>query len=138
MTAKEYLSQAWRIQLRIESLREIMTSLRSAVEYAAPALSETPKSATLDVHKNENMLVCIMEYRERIRAEYKKLDEVMATITGIGDPVTQALIVKRYVHRKTWEEISREVNFSMTQVYRHHAAALEVVEKLIANGRGWE
>ena len=127
MTAKEYLSQAWKIRLRIESMAEILAFLKSATEYTTPALSDMPKSASINTSKNEDAIIRYMEYDARIQVECDKLRSVLTTIANLSDPVAQAILVKRYIENKTWDVISNETSISIRQAHRLHQYALDEI-----------
>ena len=131
MNAKEYLSGAWKIKLRIESMTEVLAFLRSAATYTTSQYSDTPGSATRNVHKNEDAIVRLMDFEERVRREQRKLNEVLILIANIADPTEQAVIVKRYVERKTWGDIASEIYVSEKTARNIHATALIGVEKTL-------
>jgi len=131
LSAREYLSGAWKIKLRIESMTRVLEFLQSAAEYTGPAYSDMPKSAARNIHKNEDAVIRVMEHKERIEAERRKLADVMDTIAGISDPAAQAVVVKHYIDRKTWARTAAEVFVSERQARRLHAAALAEVEQIL-------
>ena len=134
MTAKGYLSQAWSIKLRIESMTEMLEFLRSAAEYIPSQLSDMPHSATRNIHKNEDAIIRYVDFEKRIQAERDKLSDVMAAIENINDPAAQAVIVKRYIERKTWDNIAVETYVSLRQVHRLHQSVLDDLENRIKDG----
>ena len=70
MTVKEYLGQAYRIDQRINSKLEQVTSLRSLVTKAStPTFSDMPRSATRNIHSMENLIVKIMDMEREINAD---------------------------------------------------------------------
>ena len=56
LSAKEYLSQAYRIDQRINSKLEQVQSLRCLAEKATAALSDTPSGGTRNVHRMEDVI----------------------------------------------------------------------------------
>lgn len=133
MTAFQYLQQARCIPIQLNAMAEQLERLRSAAEYIAPRLSDMPKSATRNVRAGEDAIIRVMDFEERMKAQYEKLAEINETISAVADPILQALLVKRYVSGKSWALISSELSYSVAQVYRLHSAALEEVERLIAD-----
>jgi DNA-directed RNA polymerase specialized sigma subunit len=131
MTAKEYLSQAWRLKTRIENMAEILAFMKSSAEYPAHAFSDMPRPPQRNIYRNEDAIVRAMEYERRIEAERDKLSSAMNTITAIEDATAQAIVVKRYIDRKTWESIAVETYVSLRQVHRLHGQVLaEITAKL--------
>ena len=133
MTALQYLQQARSIPIQLNAMAEQLERLRSAAEYIAPRLSDMPKSATRNVRAGEDAIIRVMDFEERMKTQYEKLAEINETINSVTDPILQALLVKRYVSGKSWALISSELSYSAAQVYRLHSAALEEVERLIAD-----
>ena len=134
ISAKEYLSQAWQIKMRIENMTEIAAFMRSAAECPLTNLNDMPKPPR-NIHKNEDIIINILEYEERIKSEQKKLDGVMQTIAEINDPTSQAVIVKRYMERKTWTEIAAEIYASERHTRRVHEAVLAEIEQFLKSDR---
>jgi chromosome segregation ATPase len=133
VTALQYLQQARSIPIRLNAMAEQLERLRSAAEYVEPRLSDMPKSATRNVRANEDAIIRLMDYEERMKAQYGRLAEINETINAIDDPILHALLVKRYVSGKPWADVASELYYSEAQVYRLHASALEEVERLIAD-----
>ena len=131
MTAKEYLWQAWEIKQRIESMTGILAFLKSSAGYTTPAFTDMPQSKVRNIHKSEDAIIRAMEYEDRIQTERDKLAGIMDTISRINDPTAQAIVVKRYIDRKAWDEIAGETYISMRQVHRLHRGVLdEITESL--------
>ena len=133
VTALQYLQQARSIPIRLNAMAEQLERLKSAAEYVAPQLSDMPKSTTRNVRANEDAIIRLMDYEERMKAQYGRLAEINEMINAVADPILHALLVKRYISGKPWAVISSELYYSEAQVYRLHSAALEEVERLIAN-----
>ena len=56
MTAKEYLTQAYRIDQRINSKLEQVSSLRDLSTKATSTFSDVPPSGTRNVHRMEDVI----------------------------------------------------------------------------------
>ncbi len=133
MTAQQYLQQARSIQIRLSAMAEQLERLRSAAEYMAPLLSDMPKSSTRNIRASEDAVIRVMDFEERMKAQYDELAKINETINAVDDPILHTLLVKRYISGKSWAAISRELYYSEAQVYRLHTAALNEVERLMAN-----
>ena len=66
MTVKEYLSQAYRIDQRINSKLEQVASLRALATKATSTLSDTPPSGSRNVQSMENVIVKIIDLENEI------------------------------------------------------------------------
>jgi DNA-directed RNA polymerase specialized sigma subunit len=134
MTAKEYLSQAWQLKMRIESMTEMLAFLQSAAKYSSPQFSDMPKPPQRNIHKTEDAIIRVMDFEEKIQTERDKLSGVMAIITNIGDATAQAIVVKRYIDRKTWNDIADETYASLRQVHRIHQTVLDEMTAKLKDG----
>lgn len=131
MTAKEFLSQAYRIDLRINSKMEQIRSLRSLAEKASNILSPVPYSGTRNVHRLEDVIVKIVDLESEINVEIETLMETKRAIAEALSLVTQSdyrtLLELRYICCLTWEEIAGELHVSVRSVHRIHGNALNEI-----------
>ena len=92
MTAKEYLSQAYRIDQRINSKLEQVSSLRELSTKATATFSDVPPSGTRNVHRLEDVILTIVSLEEEINHEIDRLVDLKHEIhTGAALPVLQEL-----------------------------------------------
>lgn len=131
MNAKEYLSQARCIKMRLETMREQLAFLKSASEYSGPMYNDMPKTANRSIHKNEDAVIRVIEKQEQIKAVQLRLDEIIATIDCVKDPTRQAILVKRYLSNKTWDSIARELFISERHTRRMYWKAIAEVEEIL-------
>jgi DNA-directed RNA polymerase specialized sigma subunit len=138
ISAKNYLSQAYRIDRRIDSKLEQVQSLRELAGKAAATLSDMPRNPSRDVHRMEDVICKMMDLKSEINADIDRLMEtkrkVMAIIKKVESPELQMVLELRYLCFKPWEEIADELGYSEQHVFRLHGAALNAVtEKLRVN-----
>lgn len=131
MTAKEYLSQIKRIQTRLAAMSEQLVCLKANAEYISPQWSDMPKPATRNIHKNEEAIIRVMEWEEKMNEQYNRLADINATINAVADPLSQSILVKRYVMGKIWSDISKELFLGKDRLYQLHRIALAEIETLI-------
>jgi len=128
MAAKEYLSQAYRIDQRINSKLEQITSLRTLVTKATSTLSDMPHGSTRNVHSMEDIIVKIIDLENEINEDIDTLvdlkKEIVNLIKGIINPEQQTLLELRYLCFKTWEQIAVEMEYSLQHIFRIHDKAL--------------
>ena len=134
MTAKEYLSQARRINTRIKAMAEQLEYLKAATEHTGTRYSDMPKPANRNIRKNEDAMIKVVDLERRINDQFNRLADISATIESVSDPILQTLLVKRYLKCEPWQEISCEMHFSPCHIYRLHNTALDEVEIVISNG----
>ena len=124
MTAKQYLSQAYRLNERINSdlseldrLRDLATSL-SGVNYDGVRVSKT-RSTEAPFEKT----ICKI-----IDAEIDRLVDLKAEISDaisqLANVDEQLLLRFRYINNYGWEKIAVLMSVSMRTVHRIHASAL--------------
>ena len=132
MTAKEYLSQAYRIDQRINSKLEQVDSLRNLATKATATFSDTPPSGTRNVHRMEDVICKIVLLEEEINAEIDRLvdlkREICAAIHLVKNPECQMLLELRYLCFKTWDEIAGQLNYSTKYIFDLHRSALKKIK----------
>ena len=131
MDAKEYLSQAYRIDQRINSKLEQVMSLRALLGKATGTLSGTPKAATPNLHSMEDTICKMVDMENEINDDIDTLvdlkAEIMACIKQISNPEYQTLLELRYLCFKRWEEIAVDTGYSLRRLYELHNSALEQI-----------
>lgn len=130
MTAKEYLGQAFRIDQRINSKMEQVTSLNALATKATSTLSDIPGNATRNVHRMEDVIIKIIDMQNEINQDIDKLidlkKEIAQVIHKVENLEYQTLLELRYMCFKTWEQIAVEMRYGIDNIYRMHKKALEV------------
>jgi DNA-directed RNA polymerase specialized sigma24 family protein len=130
MTPKEYLGQAYRLDLRIssavreaEELREMSQSL-SAIRYDRERVLTSPSKEAPFVKTLERF----WESEEKVEEELNTLSALKEQIRDAIETVPNAnerIVLKcRYVHSMSWDEISDKMNADRTTVWRWHGNAL--------------
>ena len=131
MTAKEYLSQAYRIDQRINSKLEQIVSLRALATKATSTLSDTPPSGTRNINSMEGIIVKMVDLEDEINGDIDILvdlkREIMDIIKKINNPEQQTLLELRYLCFKTWEQIAVDMGYSMQHLFRIHDKILKGV-----------
>ena len=135
LSAKDYLSQAYRIDHRINSKIEQIQSLRALSTKATATLSDAPQGkGTRNVQSMEDIIVKMLDLESDINADINRLidlkHEIITVIECVDNPEHQILLELRYLCFKTWEEIAVEINWSIRQVYNIHGEALKKVEEI--------
>lgn len=131
MNAKEYLSQAFHIDQRINSKLEQVMKLRETSTKATATLSDMPRSDTPNVHRLEDTICKIIDLENEINHDIDKLvdlkREARDVISQLSDPDQQLILELRYLCYKTWEEIADELGYCPSNIYRLHGRALEIL-----------
>ena len=131
MTAKEYLSQAYRLDKRIDSKIEQLKSLDLLAIKCASALSDMPKSQSISNSRLEDTVVKIVDLQEEINRDIDSLvdlkRDIVRTIKSVQNPEYQIILELRYLCFKTWEEIAVQMNCSIDNVFKIRKNALKSV-----------
>ena len=134
MTIKEYLSQAYRIDQRINSKLEQVRSLRGLAEKATSTLSDTPCSGNGNKQKIESVIVKIIDLEHEIDEEIDRLvdlkQEIVSLIKHVKNPEYQTLLELRYLCFRTWEQIAVEMHYELRYLHKLHRRALEICSKI--------
>lgn len=130
---KEYLGQAYRIDQRINSKLEQVSSLHSLALKATSTISDMPGSATRNVHRMEDVIVKIIDLENEINADIDALvdlkSEITTVIKGIDNIEYQTLLELRYLCYKPWEQIAVDLGYSINNVFKMHRKAIELLER---------
>lgn len=131
MNAKEYLSQAYRIDQRINSKLEQVMSLRALLGKATGTLTGAPKAATPNPHSMEDTICKMVDMEHEINADIDTLvdlkTEIMTCIKRVENPEYQTLLELRYLCFKPWEEIADQLGYTQRHMLRMHDLALESI-----------
>ena len=128
MTAKEYLSQAYRIDQRINSKLEQITSLRELAKKATSTLTDAPRSPNRGNQSMENVIIKMIDLETEINADIDTLvdlkREIVTVIKGVESPEHQTLLELRYLCFKSWEQIAVDMGFNSKYIFHIHDSAL--------------
>ena len=131
MKAKEYLSQAYRLDQRIDAKIEQVMSLRNLATKATSTLSDVAPSGTRNVHRMEDIIIKIIDFENEINADIDRLVALKREITGVIKAVPnleyQTLLELRYLCFKSWEQIAIEMNYSIQHIYRMREKAFKEI-----------
>lgn len=131
MTAKEYLSQAYRLDKRIDSKIEQLKSLNLLATKCTTTLSDMPKIQSAGSSRLEDTVVKIVDLQEEINRDIDSLvdlkRDIVRTIKSVQNPEYQMILELRYLCFKTWEEIAVQMNCSIDNVFKIRKNALKSV-----------
>ena len=135
MTAKEYLSQAWNIDRRINDKLAHVAQLRDMATNVSTVISDMPRSPGLNNQRMENIIARLTDTEEEINADIDHLVslklEIMNTIWQVEDENAQMVLERRYHSFKSWEDIAADMSVSIRWVHKIHVKALDEVEKIL-------
>lgn len=132
MTAKDYLSQAYKMDRRIRIIEEKVRKLRSMIECSSPSLDSAGGGSSSQ--RIPDMLSKIVGYEERAaelrRQLVEKYLEIDSAIHSVPDTTQREVLERRYLLYQKWSVIAEEMNYSLDNVFKLHGKALQ---KIILN-----
>ena len=124
MKIKEYLGQAYRIDHRINSKLEQISSLHDLATKATSTISDMPGSATRNIHRMEDII------NKDIDALVDLKMNITHLIKLVDNHEYQIILEQRYLCFKTWEQISVDMGYSIQHTFRLHDKALKEVGRI--------
>ena len=135
MTAKEYLSQAYHIDERIESKLTQIESLKSLATRVTSVFSDMPHSPTPNNHRLEKIIADIIDLENEILNDVNELvdskREVNSVINFVENPEHRTLLEMRYLSFQTWEQIAVKLGCDVRHVYRLHGQILDKIKNFL-------
>ena len=134
MTAKEFLTQAYRIEDRITSLKRQLLTLQGGMK--APNYNNTGggRSSTVN-NETERRGIKSIELEEKIKREVERLEQVQLdiynAIEGLENVDERLVLRYRYIElsyegkQPCWDVIAYKMHYSTKQTVRIHGKALE-------------
>lgn len=128
MNAKEYLSQAFHIDQRIDSKLAQVMRLRESATKCTQTISDMPRASSPNLQTLESTVCKIVDLENEINADIDKLVDLKAearrVINAVADPDQQLILELRYLCYKPWSDIAAEMNYSEAGIYKLHGRAL--------------
>lgn len=135
MTAKEYLSQAYRIDQRINSKLEQVMSLREQAEKATATINPMPRPASPNQQSMEATLVKLFSLESEINDDIDTLvdlkRDIVRTIKRVDNVEYQLILEQRYLCFKTWEDIAVGMKYSVRWTLIMHEKALHAFDAVL-------
>ena len=132
MTAREYLSQAFHIDQRINSKLSQVMRLRETATNCTATLSDMPRPDSPNRQRMADTICKIVDLEREINEDIDRLVDLKAearrVINAVSDPDQQLILELRYLCFKTWEQIAVQMNYSTKYVFDLHRTALKMIE----------
>ncbi len=131
MTAKEFLSQGYKINLSIEARKKQIEELRSIMFGGGLRYSDTPGNPNKGESGMENKLVKVLDMERKVDQDIDRLitmkDDILNSIENVLDPQERALLSLRYIKMLSWEKVAQEMGCSLRNVHNIHGRAIDDV-----------
>jgi len=135
MTTKEYLSQAHRLDQRIDAKIAQVASLNDLATKCTATLTGMPRNPNHGGSTMADAVCKIIDLQEEINRDIDHLvdlkREIVAVIKAVEDTEYQILLEKRYLCFHTWEQIAVDMHYSGKWVQKMHDRALDVVTEIL-------
>ena len=122
MTAVEYLSQAYRLDIRINSKIEQVASLNDLALKATSVATGMPHNPNKGASTMADTIDKIIDLQEEINRDIDTLvdlkAEIVTVIKAVGNTEYQTLLEKRYLNYMSWESIAVDMGYSIQHLYR--------------------
>ena len=138
MTAKEYLSQAYRLDQEINSKLKHVSRLRQLATQATGRFQAERLSGTGRHSPMESCLVEVIDLEYEINADIDRLVdlkcELAACILELEDCSQKRVLELRYLGGLTWEEIAKLMrDYDVQRIFQVHGKALQQIEQVLRN-----
>ena len=131
MTAKDYLSQAYRLDQRINSKLEQVESLNGLATKVSSTLTGMPKNPNRATSTMADSVSKIIDLQAEINSDIDRLvdleREMVKLIKAVNNMEYQTLLELRYLCFYTWEQIAVDMGYNVRHVYRIHDEAVDCV-----------
>ena len=131
MMARDYLSQAYRLDQRINSKLEQVECLNGLATKVSSTLTGMPKNPNRTTFTMADTVTKIIALQAEINNDIDRLvdlkREMVAVIKAVANTERQTLLELRYLCFKTWEQIAVEMNYTVRNVHLLHKEALKAV-----------
>lgn len=132
MTAKEYLSQTFHLDHRIDSKIDQIASLNALATKCTSAITGMPHNPSSSQSTMADAVCKIVDLQELLKKDLSALVDLKREIMGVIDSIEndeyKTLLEKRYLCFQTFEEIAVELQYSIEHIFRLHRKALEKVQ----------
>lgn len=123
----EYLD----LKQNIDILQEKILLLKEITEYKSPSLvgGGGGKNTCADkIGKNAAKIVDLKRELGEKEVRMLELWEIIADrVCSLDNPTQRRIMTERYINRKRWDTIAKDINLSERWIFRLHKKALEIL-----------
>jgi len=132
MTSKEFLSQAFHLDQRINSKLGQISTLNDLASKCTSTITGMPHAPSQSTSPMADAVVKIVDLENQINDEIYKLVElkrkIYKVIKSVENIEYQTLLEMRYLCFKTWEDIAIDMGYTTRNVHFLHKYALKTVK----------
>lgn len=135
MNVQEYFSQAYRLDQRINSKIEQISSLNELATKCTSAMTGMPRNPNRGSSTMADAIIKIIDLQAEINRDIDTLvdlkREMVEVIKAVKCPEFQTLLELRYLCFRSWEQIAVDMGYTIHHLYKLHRSALTEAEKWI-------
>lgn len=135
MKAREYLSQAYRLDQRINSKLDQVQSLSELATKATSTLTGMPRNPNRATSTMADAVSKIIDLQAEINRDIDRLvdlkRDIVALVKSFDNTEFQTLLEKRYLCYMSWEQIAVDMNYSIHHLYKMHNLALDICDGIL-------
>lgn len=135
MRAEEFLSQAYRIDLQIQSKVDQLARIRACAGGSGMRYGDVKVQSSARDSMVENAVLKIMEEERAINEEIDRLVEtkrqIREVINQVSDVTYRLILEKRSLLFETWRKIGIDMNLSERWAQIIHREAVKVVQGIL-------
>ena len=135
MTGKEFLSQAYLMELQVQSKMQQLCALRSLAQQLTVPISQTPGVHAGDPTAMQNRVIRIVEMEEELNRQIDELvdkkAEIGKMIARVQNVANRVILEKRYLCFLPWDKIAADMGLSVRWTRFRHNEGVEEVDKLM-------
>jgi DNA-directed RNA polymerase specialized sigma subunit len=129
MTAREYLSQAYRLDQRINSKLDQIISLNDLAAKCTTTFSDMPRTPSNGSSAIEDAIAKIVDLQSEINTDIDCLvdlkRDLVRSIKAVENTELRTLLELRYLCFKTWKQIAIDMGYNIRHIYRLHEDSVE-------------
>jgi DNA-directed RNA polymerase specialized sigma subunit len=131
MNTLDFLSQAYRLDLRIDSKLEQIASLNELSTKCTTTITDMPSNPNLSISSMADAIVKIVDLQTEIDRDIHRLidikRQIVASIKAVDNKEYQTLLELRFLCGCKWEEVAIKMGYSIQHTYRMRDRALRKV-----------
>ena len=131
MTAKEYLSQAYQLDQRINTKLDQVSSLNELAEKCTSVITDMPHNPGHGVSAMADNITKIVDLQADINDDIDELIDlkraIAKVIKSVSNPEYQMILEKRYLCYLHWDQIAADLNHDLRYLHKLHGRALCMV-----------
>lgn len=131
MNTLDFLSQAYRLDLRIDSKLEQIASLNELATKCTSTITGMPRNPNRSVSSMADAVAKIVDLQTEIDRDIHRLidikRQIVASIKTVDNKEYQTLLELRFLCGCKWEEVAIKMGYSIQHTYRMRDRALRKV-----------